>query len=153
MAPRRKKTKKTQFWNSLGRTAIKGSAGAGLGMTVGVIEETVSESAAQYTKAGIALIGLAGEMFIDPNKSPLLAEGAKASLYSGTALGGYELGKRAGRSAKEAKYKRDLDRMRTELQNDLHIEDESEETDKAAVVVPKARRTKKPVINGKVAET
>lgn len=118
---RRKKTtpKKASFAKGVLKTAVKTGASATMGFTVGVVEETVSESAANYTKAALVVGGVLCEMFIDAEANPNVAELGKASLHSGAALGAYTGGKATGRKVNKTRHERDMAALRRDMLNEL----------------------------------
>jgi TPP-dependent pyruvate/acetoin dehydrogenase alpha subunit len=150
MAARRKKktpvkSRKRKLMERAGIAVLKGSGSAAMGASVAVVEETVSERAGAGVRAGLAVAGLATEIFVDPQANPIIAEAGKAGLHTASGVTGYKVTKKATKEWKEREAERKHQAMLERLKEDMAPEEEETPTTKAAVEhqIPKAVAKKK----------
>lgn len=103
-----------------------------MGATLGAIKATQGETAATVTRGAIGLAGMAGELLLDEEASPVLKAMARASMYGVSTLVGHEFGENQANKFMDAKREREAQEMERRVSDKIqaHTEDLEEKIDK-----------------------
>ena len=134
MATRRKKkvSKKPSFAKDAAIVGIKMVGGGAMGATLGAIKATQGETAATVTRGALGLAGMAGELLLDEDASPVLKSISRAAMYGVSTLVGHEFGENQANRFMDAKREREVQEMEKRVRDKIqeHTEDLEEKIDK-----------------------
>lgn len=147
-----KKEREQSVWKRAAKVVAKGGASAAGGALVGVVEEAAGERAGLGTRAVMAAAGVAGQVLLDPEENPVLADLSRTSMDTASAITGYKAGRAVTRKGLDAKEERDqakmLDRLKADMEDPATETDKEPAKDKTKQTVTAKKRTTKKVKDG-----